>query len=51
VGHAGRGRGDGDLHLFIVSTFPLAVPLEWNIVSPTPRSFLFAGFPAGAGTA
>jgi uncharacterized membrane protein YkgB len=36
-------------HLFIVSTFPLAVPLEWNIVFAYATIFLFAGFPAGAG--
>jgi hypothetical protein len=32
-------------HLFIVSTFPLAVPLEWNIVFAYATIFLFAGFP------
>ncbi|MCU1653800.1 MAG: conserved hypothetical rane protein [Pseudonocardia sp.] len=36
-------------HLFIVSTFPLAVPLEWNIVFAYATIFLFAGFPAGSG--
>ncbi|MDT7559651.1 MAG: hypothetical protein QOI68_4121, partial [Pseudonocardiales bacterium] len=36
-------------HLFIVSTFPLAVPLEWNIVFAYATIFLFAGFPAWAG--
>jgi hypothetical protein len=32
-------------HLFIVSTFPLAVPLEWNIVFAYATIFLFAGYP------
>jgi uncharacterized membrane protein YkgB len=36
-------------HLFIVSTFPLAVPLEWNIVFAYATIFLFAGFPSWAG--
>ena len=32
-------------HLFIVSTFPLAVPLEWNVVFAYTTIFLFIGFP------
>ena len=32
-------------HLFIVSTFPLAVPLEWNVVFAYTTVFLFLGFP------
>jgi len=36
-------------HLFITSTFPLAVPLEWNILFAYAAIFLFVGFPAGAG--
>ena len=33
-------------HLFIISTFPLAVPLEWNVVFAYASIFLFLGFPA-----
>lgn len=36
-------------HLFIVSTFPLAVPLEWNVVFAYTTVFLFLGFPAWQG--
>lgn len=36
-------------HLFITSTFPLAVPLEWNILFAYLSVFLFLGFPAWAG--
>jgi len=36
-------------HLFIISTFPLAVPLEWNVVFMYVVSFLFLGFPAQHG--
>lgn len=36
-------------HLFIVSTFPLAVPLEWNLLFAYGAVFLFLGFPAGEG--
>jgi hypothetical protein len=36
-------------HLFITATFPLAVPLEWNILFAYMAVFLFAGFPAGEG--
>ncbi|KGN32382.1 membrane protein [Knoellia sinensis KCTC 19936] len=36
-------------HLFITQTFPLAVPLEWNILFAYIVIFLFAGFPAGEG--
>jgi hypothetical protein len=38
-------------HLFITSTFPLAVPLEWNILFAYAALFLFVGFPAGQGFA
>ncbi|MGH7746581.1 MAG: DUF3556 domain-containing protein, partial [Candidatus Dormibacteria bacterium] len=36
-------------HLFIISTFPLAVPLEWNLVFMYRTAFLFLGFPAHDG--
>lgn len=36
-------------HLFIISTFPLAVPLEWNVIFAFASVFLFLGFPAWAG--
>ena len=36
-------------HLFITSTFPLAVPLEWNVFFMFAAAWLFGGFPAGAG--
>ena len=36
-------------HLFIISTFPLAVPLEWNVVFAYATVFLFLGFPAWKG--
>ncbi|MGZ4561379.1 MAG: DUF3556 domain-containing protein, partial [Mycobacteriaceae bacterium] len=36
-------------HGFITSTFPLAVPLEWNVFFMFAVSFLFWNFPAGAG--
>ena len=36
-------------HLFITSTFPLAVPLEWNILFGFIAVALFAGFPNGDG--
>lgn len=32
-------------HLFITSTFPLAVPLEWNVLFAYTTVFLFLGFP------
>lgn len=32
-------------HTFITSTFPLAVPLEWNILFAYAAVFLFLGFP------
>lgn len=38
-------------HLFIVSTFPLAVPLEWNVLFAYASVFLFLGFPAWNGYA
>ncbi|MFI6572292.1 DUF3556 domain-containing protein [Nocardia fluminea] len=36
-------------HLFITSTFPLAVPLEWNILFAYLTVFLFLGFPNADG--
>lgn len=36
-------------HLFITSTFPLAVPLEWNLLFSYLTIFLFLGFPATDG--
>ncbi|MEV0685185.1 DUF3556 domain-containing protein [Nocardia sp. NPDC050378] len=36
-------------HLFITSTFPLAVPLEWNILFAYLTVFLFLGFPNSEG--
>ncbi|MEV0054752.1 DUF3556 domain-containing protein [Saccharopolyspora shandongensis] len=36
-------------HLFITSTFPLAVPLEWNILFGYLAIFLFLGFPVWDG--
>lgn len=36
-------------HLFITQTFPLAVPLEWNLLYAYIAVLLFAGFPAGEG--
>ncbi|MFT4126339.1 MAG: DUF3556 domain-containing protein [Gordonia sp. (in: high G+C Gram-positive bacteria)] len=33
-------------HLFIISTFPLAVPLEWNLLFSYTTLILFLGFPA-----
>ena len=36
-------------HLFIISTFPLAVPLEWNVLFAYTTIFLFLGFPAWQG--
>jgi len=36
-------------HLFITSTFPLAVPLEWNILFAFGAAFLFIGHPNGDG--
>ena len=38
-------------HLFIISTFPLAVPLEWNVVFGYTTIFLFLGFPNANGYA
>ena len=38
-------------HLFIISTFPLAVPLEWNLIFAFAAIFLFIGFPAAEGYA
>jgi len=36
-------------HLFITSTFPLAVPLEWNLLFGYLSIFLFLGFPTWDG--
>jgi hypothetical protein len=36
-------------HAFIISTFPLAVPLEWNVLFGFAAVFLFWGHPAWAG--
>ncbi|MGV9820594.1 DUF3556 domain-containing protein [Nocardia xishanensis] len=38
-------------HCFIISTFPLAVPLEWNVLFAYLSVFLFLGFPAADGYA
>jgi uncharacterized membrane protein YkgB len=38
-------------HLFIISTFPLAVPLEWNVLFAYTTIFLFLGFPNWSGYA
>jgi uncharacterized membrane protein YkgB len=38
-------------HLFIISAFPLAVPLEWNVLFAYATIFLFLGFPSWAGYA
>ena len=38
-------------HLFIVSTFPIAVPLEWNVLFAYASIFLFLGFPTWHGYA
>ena len=37
------------LHTFIISTIPLAVPLEWNVFFMFVAGFLFLNFPAGDG--
>jgi putative component of toxin-antitoxin plasmid stabilization module len=39
------------LHTFIISTIPLAVPLEWNVFFMFCVAFLFANFHAGSGYA
>lgn len=36
-------------HVFITSTFPLAVPLEWNALFMYITAFLFLGYPAYEG--
>ena len=36
-------------HAFIISTFPLAVPLEWNALFMYIAAFLFLGFPNQSG--
>lgn len=38
-------------HFFIISTFPMAVPLEWNALFAYAVVFLFLGFPNGNGYA
>ncbi len=37
-------------HLFIISTFPLAVPLEWNVLFAYATIFLFWASPRGTAT-
>ncbi|MGV0653832.1 DUF3556 domain-containing protein [Mycolicibacterium thermoresistibile] len=39
------------LHLYIISAFPLAVPLEWNVLFSFATVFLFLGFPSWEGYA
>jgi hypothetical protein len=36
-------------HVFIISTFPLAVPLDWNVLFAYVAAFLFLAFPAYEG--
>jgi len=36
-------------HMFIISTFPLAVPLEWNVLYAYLAGFYFLGFPNNEG--
>ncbi|WP_406275613.1 DUF3556 domain-containing protein [Nocardia sp. NBC_00881] len=36
-------------HFFIICTFPLAVPLEWNVLFAYLSVFLFLGYPAADG--
>jgi hypothetical protein len=36
-------------HAFIISTFPLAVPLEWNVLFMYIAAFLFLGYPNEGG--
>lgn len=38
-------------HLFIISTFPMAVPVEWNALFAYATIFLFLGFPSWNGYA
>ncbi|OBK78398.1 DUF3556 domain-containing protein [Mycobacterium sp. 1164985.4] len=38
-------------HLFIISTFPMAVPVEWNVLFAYATLFLFLGFPNWEGHA
>jgi hypothetical protein len=38
-------------HIFITSTFPLAVPLEWNVFFMFAVAWLFGAFPAAQGYA
>lgn len=37
------------LHFYIISAFPLAVPLEWNVLFSFATVFLFLGFPSWQG--
>lgn len=37
------------MHLFIIVMFPLAVPLEWNVLFAYASAFLFLGFPVWEG--
>lgn len=37
------------MHIFIYSTFPLAVPMEWNLFFIFATPFVFLGFPAWDG--
>ncbi len=39
------------LHAYIISAFPLAVPLEWNLIFSFATVFLFLGFPTWQGYA
>jgi hypothetical protein len=36
-------------HAFIISTFPIAVPLEWNVLFMYIAAFLFLGYPNESG--
>ena len=36
-------------HAFIISTFPIAVPLEWNVLFMYITAFLFLGYPNESG--
>ena len=38
------------LHTFIISTIPMAVPLEWNVFFMFVVAFLFANFPRARAT-
>ena len=49
VAHRRRGRGDGGVPPVHHLNFPLAVPLEWNILFGYATVFLFLGFPGWHG--